>query len=399
MADRSADYFRIFFEASQAVLSSRSLKEVLKLLVRRSVQALGVKAGSLRLVDEKTNRLELAASHLLSRRYLGKGALHLDRSIPEVLERRPVVIRDACTDPRVEYREEKRAEGICSVLSVPVAAGGQVIGVLRLYTAEPRDFLPEEVEFVSALGEMGGLAIANARVYEEQGVQLSTLLQGLGVELPAEAALGKRRFRSFAAKPTAPARRLEEFRALHAVTTAILATLDSAGATALILEKVVALTGVKGGSLRLVNETTGQLELAAARGLSKTYLDKGPVHADRSIQEALGGAPVLIRDVRTDPRVEYPEAAAREGIASILSIPIVARERVVGVLRLYAAEPRDYSQDDVAFLSALAEIAGIALMNARLYERTRYDLSFWEATVSYLSQETAEDAGGEPKGR
>lgn len=384
MGASSADYFRIFFEASQAVLSSRSLQEVLKLLVRRSVQAVGAKAGSLRLVDEKTKRLELVASHLLSRRYLAKGTPHLDRSIPEVMERRPVLIADAWTDPRVEYPEEKRAEGIRSVLSVPVVAKERVIGVLRLYTAEPREYLPEEIEFVSGLAEMGGLAIANARVYEEQGVQLSSLLQGIGVDLPPQGPAGKRRFRSFALHPTTPAKSLEQFRALHAATRAILATLDSAQATSLILERVIGLTGVKGGTLRLINETTGQLDLVASRGLSEGYLAKGPLHADRSIQEALGGAPVLIRDARSDPRVEYPEAAAREGIASILTIPIVARERVIGILRLYAAEPTDYSRDDVAFLSALAEVAGIALMNARLYERTRYDLSFWQTTVEYL---------------
>lgn len=386
MGDRTEDYFRIFFEASQAVLSSRSLHEVLKLLVKRSVQALDVKAGSLRLVDEKTNRLELVASHLLSRRYLSKGPLHLDRSIPEVLEREPVVIREAWKDPRVEYREEKRAEGIESILSVPVIARDKVIGVLRLYSAQPRDFSDEEVEFVSALAEMGGLAIANARVYEEQGVKLTSLLRGVGVELSSVEKRTKRRFRRFSAKPTTQAKRIQEFRALRDVTTALLATLDSDEAMSLILAKVLEMTGVKGGTLRLVNETTGELELMGASGLSDEYLRKGPLHSDRSIQEALTGAPVLVPDARSDPRIEYPEAAAREGVASILSIPIVARERVIGVLRLYSEEPRDFTQDDVAFLSALAEIAGIAIMNARLYEQTQYDLSFWQATVEYLGE-------------
>lgn len=57
-------------------------------------------------------------------------------------------------------------------------------------------------------------------------------------------------------------------------------------------------------------------------------------------------------------------------------MPCIARQRVVGGLRLYSAEKRQYSQEDVTFLSALAEIAGFAIMNARIYEKTRNDLSF-----------------------
>jgi len=92
----------------------------------------------------------------------------------------------------------------------------------------------------------------------------------------------------------------------------------------------------------------------------------------------------LIADAKTDPRIQYPEQMAREGITTILSLPIVAMDRVVGVLRLYSKAARQYSQDEVAFLSALAEIAGILIMNARLYEKTKYDLSFWTATLGYL---------------
>jgi GAF domain-containing protein len=57
---------------------------------------------------------------------------------------------------------------------------------------------------------------------------------------------------------------------------------------------------------------------------------------------------------------------------------------VVGVLRLYSAEKRLYSQEEITFLSALAEIAGIAIMNAKIYEKTNNDLSFWTATLGYM---------------
>ena len=91
-------------------------------------------------------------------------------------------------------------------------------------------------------------------------------------------------------------------------------------------------------------------------------------------------------DTAKDPRLEYPDETVAEGIASILSLPIVARQRVVGVLRLYSADKRQFSQEEAIFLSALAEISGVAIMNARLYEKTRNDLSFWTATLGYMQE-------------
>jgi signal transduction protein with GAF and PtsI domain len=382
---RGIEHFEAFFEVSRSLLSSASLKEILELLVRRAVQVLNVKAGSLRLLDEKTHRLELAASHLLSRQYLDKGPLDADQSIPEVLQGKTVLIRDAQRDPRIQYRVEKAQEGIHTILTVPVLAGKKVIGVLRLYTKEHRDFEEDELEFVSALAEMGGLAIANARIHEKQGVKLSTLLSRVGVDLP-ETKPFEGPMKPFVLPHYDHSRSIQLFRILRDVTTAILSSLNSREIVDLILEKVMEIMKVKGCSLRLINETTRELDLMAHRGLSQAFLGKGPVSADESIRETLQGRPVFIADVTHDPRVQYPLELMKEGIASVLSLPITAQSRVLGVLRLYGGESKDYLQDEVAFLLALAEIAGIVIVNARLYERTAYDLSFWEITLDYLMQ-------------
>jgi signal transduction protein with GAF and PtsI domain len=148
--------------------------------------------------------------------------------------------------------------------------------------------------------------------------------------------------------------------------------------------KVIEIMQVKACSIRLINETTRELEMIASRGLSEEYLRKGPLHVDRSISPALEGHPVLVLDATNDPRIEYPAEKVQEGIKTILSLPITARERVIGVLRLYTGETRKYSQQEVAFLSALAEIAGVVIMNAKLYEKTHYNLMFWKATLEYL---------------
>jgi signal transduction protein with GAF and PtsI domain len=381
---KTIEYFRAFFEVSQTIFSSLSLKEILALLVKRTVNTLGAKAGSLRLLDDKTRQLELVASYMLSRKYLNKGVLSSDKSIPEVLEGRVVTIKDAFKDSRIQYQKEKMEEGINTILSVPVIAKSRVIGVLRLYSGGPRDYSDEEIEFVSALAEIGGLAIANAKIYEDEGVKLSSLLKKFGVELTEEPRKRKQGLKSFAPEPIDPSKSLECFRGLHEITRTILSTLDSAQVIALVIEKVLAATGVKACSLRLINEMTRELELVASRGLSDHYLKKGPLHIDKSIRDTLEGTPVLIPDARTDSRVEYVAEKAQEGIVSILSTPIIARKRVIGMLRLYSQEARQYSREEVAFVSALAEMAGIAIINAKMYEKTKYDLSFWETTLGYM---------------
>ena len=387
---KTTEYLRTFFDVNQTIFSSLSLKEILKVLVKKTVSALGAKAGSLRLLDEQTKCLELAASQNLSKKYLNKGPLSSDQSIPEVMEGKVVLVKNAHNDSRIQYRTEKIKEGINTILSVPVVAKDKVIGVLRLYSGEPRDFSDEEIEFVSALAEMGGLAIVNAKIYEDEGIRLSSLLKQVGIDLPEERKGPKQRLKPFAMEPVDPSKSLEYFRALHDIARAILSTLDSRRVIDLLIGKVLAIMTVKACSLRLVNETTRELEMVASKGLSESYLKKGPVHMEKSIRETLKGVPVLILDAIADPRIEYPHENAREGIASILSLPIIAGKRVIGILRLYSQETKQYSGEEVAFLSAVAELAGLAIINARLYEKTKYDLSFWKTTLEYLAARDAQ---------
>ena len=391
-SERDIQYFKVFFDASQAILSSASLKDILNLLVRRTVDALDVKAGALLLVDEKTGRLKLMSSHQLSRKFRNKGPLRTGKSIPEVMEGKPVLIKDALADPRIQYREAMLEEGINTLLSVPVVAKDKVIGVLRLYMAEPRDVSDSEMEFVSALAGMGGLAIANAMIYENESVQLSNLHKKMGVEMPRQARERKGKSKTPVVSSVDPSHSLEYFRAFHEVTRAILSTLDSREVVTLVIEKVIAVMRVKACGLRLVDRTTREMEMFASKGLSKWFLEKGPIHADKSIFEALEGVPVLVLDAQTDPRIQYQKEVAKEGIVSVLSLPIVAGDRVIGVLRLYTGETRQFTLDEVAFLTAIAMISGIAIMNARLYEKTKYDLSFWGTTLDYFQGESGRES-------
>ena len=123
--------------------------------------------------------------------------------------------------------------------------------------------------------------------------------------------------------------------------------------------------GLKGSALMLLDERTQELRVAAVHGLSRSYLNKGPLSSLESIAESLGEGPVAIYKVEEDPRLQYPKEAMEEGIASILSVPVMLKGEPMGVLRLYTAEPWEFTMQDLTFVTAIAMMVGLALENMR----------------------------------
>lgn len=377
-------YFRIFHEVSRAILSVLDHKEVLHLIVRRIVPALNLRAASLRLINEKTNDLELAASYKLSQRYLSKGLPKVDKSIPEVLEGRPVLIIDAQNDPRIQYPREKVEEGIASILSVPVQIHDRVIGMLRLYTSTQRSFSEEEIQFVSALGEMAGLAIVNARMYEKEKEKLARLFKKGGIKPIHYEGIRHYGIKALPRESYGAKRSAEFFKVLHEVSRDLLSDLNSSEVLDSMVIRINEIMQTSGCCILLLNETTGRLDLVASRGLSSEYLEKGPLLADKSMPDVLKGTTVFIKDVGSDKNIQYRDEAKREGITSILAVPIIMKEYVIGEIRLYSQEEREYDKEEVEFILALGEIGGIAITNTTFYQRLKREIRFWESTLSYL---------------
>ncbi|MEW6376377.1 MAG: GAF domain-containing protein, partial [Thermodesulfobacteriota bacterium] len=145
--------------------STLDVKEIMRIMSEEIARAFGMKAVSVRLLDEKRETLKLVASYGLSEKYLNKGPISAEKSITEALKGKPVVVTNAATDQGVQYRKEKEEEGIMSILCVPIKAKEEVIGVMRLYSGVPREFTEDEIMLVIALAHQGGLAIQNASLY------------------------------------------------------------------------------------------------------------------------------------------------------------------------------------------------------------------------------------------
>ncbi len=155
------------------------------------------------------------------------------------------------------------------------------------------------------------------------------------------------------------------YETLLKITNAISHSRDPEEVVLMAVESIKTALDVKGCTLFLVNRSTNALEVAASFGLSDEYINKGPLSALQSIAASLEDGPVAIYDVSDDPRIQYPEAAEKEGIASILSVPIVTGGRVIGALRVYTAEPWEFTLEDVNFVQAMANITGLAIGMAR----------------------------------
>ena len=159
-------YSQVLFEVARRISSSLSTDEVLKAVVESTAHALNVKGCSLLLLSPDRKELIHRATYGLSDWYVKKGPLSADKSLSQALEGKPVLALDAAEDRNVQYRWHKRKEGIASILAVPLILDNEVIGMMRLYTAEPRQFSGAEISFVEGLASLGALALQKARLHE-----------------------------------------------------------------------------------------------------------------------------------------------------------------------------------------------------------------------------------------
>ena len=191
--EKQIAYFQELRTFSRLVNSTLDLDAILRAIVERMPEVMNLKGCTIRLVDPATNRLDLVAATGLSEAYLARGSIRKEDSIFTALEGEPVAVYDAASDPRVTFHDEIAAEGIKSILAIPIRNEREVIGVMRLLTDEYRTFSPGEINFAVTVAEEGGIAIQKARTYrkitllfnqiEENERLLQTIMDSLWLSL------------------------------------------------------------------------------------------------------------------------------------------------------------------------------------------------------------------------
>lgn len=158
---------------------------------------------------------------------------------------------------------------------------------------------------------------------------------------------------------------------LYDIANAVTSTLNLTEVLNTIVRLATKEMNAKACLIRLLDEDRRRLRVGAAYGLSEEYLTKGPVDIDKSAvdREALRGKPVCVLDVSKDPGLQYPEEAMKEGIRSVLCVPLNIREDTIGLLKLYTGEIHRFTDEEMEFLTAMASQGVVAIGNARTYQR------------------------------
>lgn len=166
---RRAVEARLLYEVARSITTSLRLRQVLDLIATSAQRVMGARACGIRLLDKETGELRPVVMHGLSEEYLAKGAVSREGSPLDrrVLAGEAVQVLDVRNDPEFQYRAAADAEGLRSVLSVPLRSKDEPLGVIRVYARGRRRFRNREVDLLTAFAHQAAVAIENAELYED----------------------------------------------------------------------------------------------------------------------------------------------------------------------------------------------------------------------------------------
>ncbi len=252
-----------------------------------------------------------------------------------VAERRIISVADGPADPRYVHKAETGEERFRGFLAAPILRDDQVPGILVLHFYEPRAASDDEIRLIAALAEQVGFALVNARLYAE-------LRERSG-----------------------------EMERMYEVARAMGSSLELKGVLAAIVTQAIRIVPSRAAILRSYDIRHDHLVVEAVAGeTSGLEVMMGPVPVGDGVagQVARDGRPVVIQNLSGDPRASrYP------GCTSILSVPLVHADEVIGTLALIDRRSAlggrlvPFTERDERMLTIVAQAAAEAYSRAELY--------------------------------
>lgn len=323
----------------QAIASTLDLEEMLKMVADIVVKVTGTDLCLIYILNESKRELVLRATSRPARGVIGKIRLKMGEGITGWVakERKHVAInRDAFLDARFKPVPGFQQDNYQSLLSVPLPGKDELVGVINVRTNPPHDYNEGQIRLLNSIAGVVGGAVESSIRYkriEEQASRFSTL--------------------SEISKTITSDLYLDE-----------------------VLQLIVGMTAdsmnFKICSVMLLDEERQELVIKATQSQSKAYTKKPNLKLGESLagRAVVEGKPITVLDVRKTPGYRFPDIAKQEGLCSLVCMPLMVKNKIIGVLNCYTAKPHVFTDEDLQLLTALASHAAIAIENAKLMVRS-----------------------------
>jgi PAS domain S-box-containing protein len=343
--------------------SAFDLQPVLQTLIENAARLGGADMGAIYRFDGELQRL--AAAYGMSselRDHVEQHPLPPGRGTAvgrALLEGRPIHIADVVTDREYTYSAAALGE-YRTILGVPMLREGVPIGVFAVTRREVLPFTDKQIELVTTFADQGAIAIENVRLFSELEVRTRDLTRSVG-----------------------------ELQALGEVSQAVSSTLDLDAVLATIVSRAVELSGSASGIVYEFDEAAQEFHARATHRITAEYLEVLRSAPIRLGEGAMGRAgvirePVEVADIENDRQLVAPqvqELVIRQGHRSLLALPLVREERLLGGLVILRSERGAFSPEVVATLRTFAAQSVLAIHNASLFREIQRQKQYSDALV------------------
>lgn len=328
-------------EIAQAISANLSLEGIIDVVLQKVSPHIWVDAVGITLIDWERKRTILARLHLPGDLDIEGEAFRLSDSLLDELavEKRPVIIYDVRSDPRVQnHRDIARKYNLTSYAGVPLLVQDKAVGILHLFTVNPCQGGREDLNFFATLAGQAAISVQNARLYEDVKRQAANM---------GDLAKAASSFIQFG---------------------------DEEELARQMLVSACGITGVKTGVLFWHHKDTNTLKLAAGIGIPEEEIIRArekrlfPVGPGVGLPGlvAFTGKPLLMPDVSKGPMWEM--TFLRNGTAYL--VPLVYREQLFGVYVFLSPEPNGFSSEQCTLADTFSAYVSSALENVRLFKET-----------------------------
>ncbi|HOL21704.1 MAG TPA: GAF domain-containing protein [bacterium] len=164
-----------------------------------------------------------------------------------------------------------------------------------------------------------------------------------------------------------------DIKAIYEISRAITSDMYIEDILKLIVNVTAEVTGSKICSIMLVDEKDDLIKIRATQAMSDEYLKKPPLKIGEGIAGKVvqTGKPLIIPDVREEPEYKYRDIAVKEGLVSMLAVPMNVKGKVIGVLNIYTARPHHFTEREIEILTSIANQSAIIIENTELMVKTK----------------------------